>query len=208
MYETADANQSRRAITHAAVLALLCCLTIRSPPRGRRQAVAANPRGDQRPAFPARALGNSRGRPRHGRGDLRTQCRQAVRPASTTKLYSVAAALDALGKDYCFETPVYRRGTVDAEGSLGGRFDSGRLGRSDARRPHHAQERDRVHQRRSHLRESVRRSDAHRRRSARRTESSWQHRSPRPEFAACADRSSSTRGCSTRPTAPAAGPRN
>src|SRR5579862_8353746 len=29
-------------------------------------------------------------------------------PASTTKLYSVAAALDALGGDYHFETPVYR----------------------------------------------------------------------------------------------------
>ncbi len=40
------------------------------------------------------------------------------RPASTTKLYSVAAALDALGKDYCFETPVYRRGNVDTKGTL------------------------------------------------------------------------------------------
>ncbi len=33
-------------------------------------------------------------------------------PASTTKLYSCAAALDALGPDYRFETPVYSRGTV------------------------------------------------------------------------------------------------
>lgn len=32
-------------------------------------------------------------------------------PASTTKLYSCAAALAALGPDYRFETPVYRRGT-------------------------------------------------------------------------------------------------
>lgn len=32
-------------------------------------------------------------------------------PASTTKLYSCAAALAALGPNYRFETPVYRRGT-------------------------------------------------------------------------------------------------
>src|SRR5262245_29196801 len=31
-------------------------------------------------------------------------------PASTTKLYSCAAALDALGSDYRFKTPVYERG--------------------------------------------------------------------------------------------------
>ena len=41
-------------------------------------------------------------------------------PASTTKLYSVAAALDALGADYRFETPIYRRGTVGSEGVLTG----------------------------------------------------------------------------------------
>jgi len=41
-------------------------------------------------------------------------------PASTTKLYSVAAALDALGGDYCFETPVYRRGPLNAQGVLDG----------------------------------------------------------------------------------------
>jgi D-alanyl-D-alanine carboxypeptidase/D-alanyl-D-alanine-endopeptidase (penicillin-binding protein 4) len=41
-------------------------------------------------------------------------------PASTTKLYSVATALDALGADYRFETPVYRRGTVKSEGVLEG----------------------------------------------------------------------------------------
>jgi D-alanyl-D-alanine carboxypeptidase/D-alanyl-D-alanine-endopeptidase (penicillin-binding protein 4) len=38
-------------------------------------------------------------------------------PASTTKLYSCAAALAALGADYRFETPVYRSGAV-VEGRL------------------------------------------------------------------------------------------
>jgi D-alanyl-D-alanine carboxypeptidase/D-alanyl-D-alanine-endopeptidase (penicillin-binding protein 4) len=40
-------------------------------------------------------------------------------PASTTKLYSCAAALIALGPDHKFETPVYRRGTV-TDGRLKG----------------------------------------------------------------------------------------
>jgi D-alanyl-D-alanine carboxypeptidase/D-alanyl-D-alanine-endopeptidase (penicillin-binding protein 4) len=40
-------------------------------------------------------------------------------PASTTKLYSVATALDALGPDFRFETPIYRRGEVDS-GTLNG----------------------------------------------------------------------------------------
>lgn len=40
-------------------------------------------------------------------------------PASTTKIYSCAAALAALGPDYRFETPVYRRGEVK-EGVLTG----------------------------------------------------------------------------------------
>lgn len=35
-------------------------------------------------------------------------------PASTTKLFSTATALDALGADYRFQTPVYRRGNVEA----------------------------------------------------------------------------------------------
>jgi serine-type D-Ala-D-Ala carboxypeptidase/endopeptidase (penicillin-binding protein 4) len=42
------------------------------------------------------------------------------KPASTTKLYSVAAALDALGASYRFATPVYRRGEVDEAGALHG----------------------------------------------------------------------------------------
>jgi D-alanyl-D-alanine carboxypeptidase/D-alanyl-D-alanine-endopeptidase (penicillin-binding protein 4) len=41
-------------------------------------------------------------------------------PASVTKLYSVAAALDAFGADYRFETPIYARGEIDAEGELRG----------------------------------------------------------------------------------------
>jgi D-alanyl-D-alanine carboxypeptidase/D-alanyl-D-alanine-endopeptidase (penicillin-binding protein 4) len=44
---------------------------------------------------------------------------QLFTPASTTKLYSVAAALEALGADYRFQTPVYRRGDV-ADGTLRG----------------------------------------------------------------------------------------
>src|SRR6476646_3835101 len=41
-------------------------------------------------------------------------------PASTTKLFSTAAALDALGGDYRFHTPIYRRGKVDESGALEG----------------------------------------------------------------------------------------
>lgn len=40
-------------------------------------------------------------------------------PASTTKIYSCAAALAVLGPDYKFETPVYRRGKVE-DGKLQG----------------------------------------------------------------------------------------
>jgi D-alanyl-D-alanine carboxypeptidase/D-alanyl-D-alanine-endopeptidase (penicillin-binding protein 4) len=66
-------------------------------------------------------------------------------PASTTKLYSCAAALHFLGPDYRFRTPVYRRGTFKdgrldgdlilvAQGdlTLGGRTDAeGRLAFTD-----------------------------------------------------------------------------
>src|SRR6267142_3265166 len=41
-------------------------------------------------------------------------------PASTTKLFSTAAALDALGADYRFHTPIYRRGKVSDAGELDG----------------------------------------------------------------------------------------
>src|SRR5688572_15208145 len=45
---------------------------------------------------------------------------QLFAPASTTKLFSVACALDELGSDYRFQTPVFRRGQVDAQGVLAG----------------------------------------------------------------------------------------
>lgn len=41
-------------------------------------------------------------------------------PGSTTKLYTGAAALDIIGADYRFETPVYARGQVDPSGNLNG----------------------------------------------------------------------------------------
>jgi D-alanyl-D-alanine carboxypeptidase/D-alanyl-D-alanine-endopeptidase (penicillin-binding protein 4) len=45
---------------------------------------------------------------------------QLFAPASVTKLFSTAAALDALGADYRFHTPIYRRGEVDESGVLKG----------------------------------------------------------------------------------------
>jgi len=45
---------------------------------------------------------------------------QLFAPASTTKLFSVAAALDALGADHRFETPLYARGERDDQGTLTG----------------------------------------------------------------------------------------
>jgi serine-type D-Ala-D-Ala carboxypeptidase/endopeptidase (penicillin-binding protein 4) len=41
-------------------------------------------------------------------------------PASTTKLYSVAAALDGIGSQFRFKTPVYCRGAVNGAGVLDG----------------------------------------------------------------------------------------
>lgn len=41
-------------------------------------------------------------------------------PASVTKLFSTAAALDAFTADYRFRTPVFARGEIDAEGKLNG----------------------------------------------------------------------------------------
>jgi D-alanyl-D-alanine carboxypeptidase/D-alanyl-D-alanine-endopeptidase (penicillin-binding protein 4) len=45
---------------------------------------------------------------------------QLFSPASVTKLFSAAAALVELGPDYRFETPVVRRGAIDARGTLHG----------------------------------------------------------------------------------------
>ena len=45
---------------------------------------------------------------------------QLFAPASVTKLFSTAGALIELGADYRFETPVVRRGEVDAQGTLHG----------------------------------------------------------------------------------------
>jgi D-alanyl-D-alanine carboxypeptidase/D-alanyl-D-alanine-endopeptidase (penicillin-binding protein 4) len=46
-------------------------------------------------------------------------CDQLFAPASTTKLYSCSSALHYLGADYRFETPVFRRGSID-DGRLHG----------------------------------------------------------------------------------------
>ena len=43
-----------------------------------------------------------------------------VLPASTTKLWSTAAALDVYGPDFRFETATYKRGALDANGTLDG----------------------------------------------------------------------------------------
>jgi D-alanyl-D-alanine carboxypeptidase/D-alanyl-D-alanine-endopeptidase (penicillin-binding protein 4) len=45
---------------------------------------------------------------------------QLFAPASVTKLFSVAAALDELGADYRFKTPVFTRGTLSESGVLDG----------------------------------------------------------------------------------------
>lgn len=41
-------------------------------------------------------------------------------PASTTKLFTMSAGLATFGPDYRFQTPIYRRGKVDSEGTLHG----------------------------------------------------------------------------------------
>jgi serine-type D-Ala-D-Ala carboxypeptidase/endopeptidase (penicillin-binding protein 4) len=45
---------------------------------------------------------------------------QLFAPASVTKLFTVAAALDRLGPDYRFHTPLYRSGKLDSQGTLQG----------------------------------------------------------------------------------------
>lgn len=41
-------------------------------------------------------------------------------PASTTKLFSSATALEVFGPDYRFKTPVFKRGTLEGDGTLKG----------------------------------------------------------------------------------------
>lgn len=57
---------------------------------------------------------------RDGRTVFEQNAEQLFAPASVTKLFSTAAALVELGADYRFETPVFRRGDIDAEGVLHG----------------------------------------------------------------------------------------
>ena len=45
---------------------------------------------------------------------------QLFGPASVTKLFTAAAALDRLGPDYRFRTPLYRSGELDSHGTLRG----------------------------------------------------------------------------------------
>jgi serine-type D-Ala-D-Ala carboxypeptidase/endopeptidase (penicillin-binding protein 4) len=45
---------------------------------------------------------------------------QLFGPASVTKLFTAATALDRLGPDYRFRTPLYRRGEIDSQGTLQG----------------------------------------------------------------------------------------
>ena len=57
---------------------------------------------------------------RTGRTIYEQNSDQLFAPASVTKLFSTAAALVELGSDYRFETPVVRRGEIDAQGTLHG----------------------------------------------------------------------------------------
>jgi D-alanyl-D-alanine carboxypeptidase/D-alanyl-D-alanine-endopeptidase (penicillin-binding protein 4) len=57
-----------------------------------------------------------------GRVEYELNADKLFAPASTTKLYSVAAALDALGADYRFETSIFRVGAVSPTGELHGQL--------------------------------------------------------------------------------------
>ncbi|HEY2207336.1 MAG TPA: D-alanyl-D-alanine carboxypeptidase/D-alanyl-D-alanine-endopeptidase [Pseudonocardia sp.] len=123
---------SRRVFLHAAgsgaaVVTVAACSAPSTAPPATPPATAppAGPAGSGGGALPAAATDVMRG-PRYALsrwfayladratgaplydlngGDL-------VLPASTTKLWSTAAALDTFGPDFRFETPVYRRGTT------------------------------------------------------------------------------------------------
>ena len=51
---------------------------------------------------------------------LARQSEQLFAPASVTKLFSTAAALDALGADHRFRTPIHYRGQISEQGTLDG----------------------------------------------------------------------------------------
>lgn len=55
-------------------------------------------------------------------GDVRYELNSSklFAPASVTKCFTVACALDAFGADHRFETPIVRRGEVNSEGVLNG----------------------------------------------------------------------------------------
>lgn len=55
-----------------------------------------------------------------GRVIFEQQADKLFAPASTTKLFSVACALDAFGADHRFKTPVVRRGEISEAGDLAG----------------------------------------------------------------------------------------
>jgi D-alanyl-D-alanine carboxypeptidase/D-alanyl-D-alanine-endopeptidase (penicillin-binding protein 4) len=57
---------------------------------------------------------------RSGRAVYERNADRMFAPASVTKLFSAAAALDDLGADYRFRTPVVRRGDLDPDGTLHG----------------------------------------------------------------------------------------
>jgi D-alanyl-D-alanine carboxypeptidase/D-alanyl-D-alanine-endopeptidase (penicillin-binding protein 4) len=57
---------------------------------------------------------------RDGRTVYERDADRLFRPASVTKLFTTAAALADLGADFRFQTPVHRRGEVDADGTLRG----------------------------------------------------------------------------------------
>ena len=58
--------------------------------------------------------------PATGKTIYESNADQMYVPGSTTKLFSSAAALEALGPDYRFRTPVYAMGSVDGSGKLDG----------------------------------------------------------------------------------------
>jgi len=112
--------QRSRMPAHACVLAFFCFLRVSSPITADDKLSPQIREVIDAPRFQHALWGILVADRRTGEAIYELNADKLFRPASTTKLYSVAAALDALGKDYCFETPVYRRGTVDAKGTLDG----------------------------------------------------------------------------------------